>query len=82
MADRFALTEPGLSDPAFRHFTITPGASNFAQTCRAIYVSVAGTATIKDIDGTSVDYTLAAGQVLPLRALAVTAATATLIGWY
>jgi len=82
MADTFASTEPGLADPAFRHFVITPGASDFSQTCRAIYVSVDGTATIKDIDGTSVDYNLFAGQVLPLRAIAVTAATATLIGWY
>jgi len=40
MADVFRSTEPGLADPAFRHFTITPGASDFAQTCRAVYVNV------------------------------------------
>jgi uncharacterized protein YjdB len=43
---------------------------------------VAGTATLEDEGGVSITYTLAAGEVLAFRAVKVTAATATLIGWY
>lgn len=72
--------------PADRHFSITPNDStDLTVTPRAIYVGGAGTLTMLDQNGGSVQYTVLAGQVLPFRATRVTATgtTATgLIGWY
>jgi hypothetical protein len=82
MADIFTSYHAGLDSPANRHYTITPGAGELAQTTRAIYCDVEGTASITDMGGTSVTYNLVAGQILPIRAVKVTAATATLIAWY
>ena len=82
MPDIFASTETGLDSPAQRHFTITPSATELPQWTRGIYASTSGTATIEDAGGVSIEYIIAAGTVLPIRARRVTAATATLIGWY
>ena len=82
MSDTFASYATGLSAPAARHFAITAGPSDMAIRPRAIRCDVAGTATLEDEAGVSITYTLAAGEVLAFRAVKVTAATATLIGWY
>lgn len=82
MADTFANHAAGLDSPALRHYTITPGAGDLAFRPRAIRCDVGGTATIVDEAGTSIVYNLVAGEILPLRAVKVTAATATLIAWY
>ena len=82
MADTFASYSSALSTPGMKHFAITPSASEMAIRPRAIRCDVAGTATLVDDDGVSVTYTLAAGEVIPFRAVKITAATATLIGWY
>ena len=79
---RFGTHVTGLDGPADYHFAITPGASEFAQIPRAIYCEAAGTATIEDANGVALVYTLVAGQLLPFRARRVTAATATLRGWF
>lgn len=72
--------------PAGGHYSITPGAGVLAPMPRALYVaSIDGgaTATIEDINGTSLAYAgLVVGQVLPIKAAKVTAATATLYAWY
>ena len=81
MADNFATYANALSAPATRHFAITAGPSDMAIRPRAIRCDVAGTATLEDEAGVSITYTLAAGEVLAIRAVKVTAATATLIGW-
>lgn len=82
MPDTFQTMTSGLDSPAVHHYTVTPGAGDLPFIPRAIYCGAGGTATIVDVDGTSVTYTLVAGQILPLRATKVTAATATLIAWY
>lgn len=81
MSDNFATHAVGLDAPCGRHFAITPGAGALTPRPRAIYCEAAGTATIEDAQGTSLVYTLAQGQILPFRAVKITAATATLIGW-
>lgn len=82
MRDDFQHSSSGINSPATRHFQIAPGADDLAVRPRAIRCDVAGTATIVDDAGTSIVYHLAAGEILPLRAVKVTAATATLIGLY
>lgn len=82
MPDEFDNHAPKLESPASRHFTIAPGAGNLPYVTRAVYVNAGGTATIEDIAGTQVTYNLVAGQILPLRAVKVTAASATLVGWF
>lgn len=82
MADTFSSYASGMSSPADKHFTITPGAAEMAFRPRAIRCDVAGSATLVDAAGVSVTYNLAAGEVLAFRAVKVTAATATLVGWY
>jgi hypothetical protein len=54
------------------HFAITPSDST-AIYADAVFVGVAGTVTIKDRDGTSVQYTAPAGAVIPVQATAVMA---------
>ena len=59
-------------------FAITPGASLFAKRARMIFVGGAGNMTITDGKGNSVTFTgIAAGTLLPVEAVKVTAATAT-----
>lgn len=59
-------------------FVITPGASPFAKRARMIFVGGAGNLTLTDGKGNSVTFTgVAAGTLLPVEAIAVTAATAT-----
>jgi hypothetical protein len=82
MADLYEGFGAGLTSPAIRHYTITPGADDLPFKPRAIRCSVQGTATIVDDAGTSITYTLFAGEVLPIRAVKVTAATAVLVAWY
>jgi len=82
MADIFLSHHSGLDSPANRHYTITPGADDLPFRPRAIRCDVAGTAAIVDEGGVSITYNLAAGEVIVIRAVKVTAATATLIAWY
>ncbi len=82
MADNFASHAPGLESPAVYHFAVVPGASDFAIIPRAFWVQADGTVTLKDAAGVSVVYNVVAGDILPLRAVACTAATATVVGWY
>ncbi len=80
--DHFALFGSGLESPATAHYTITPGPADLPVIPRAIRCEGSGTATIVDRAGTSITYSLTAGEILPLRAVKVTAATATLVAWY
>lgn len=69
--------------PARRHVAISASANALEPMPRAIYVSVAGTATFVDENDVSISYTLVAGSILPFRPKKVTSITsATLIGWY
>lgn len=79
---RFLALKSEQAAPAQRHYTITPGSSDLNPRPRALYVNGDGNATISD-GTTSIEYTgLTAGMVLPIEAVKVTAATATLVAWY
>jgi hypothetical protein len=73
--DRFHNQAPTLSDPARAAFAITP--SNDAPLPilpKAILVGTAGTVALRAVDSPAdVTVTLAAGQILPVRALFVRA---------
>jgi hypothetical protein len=82
MADRYKNQNPGLTSPAFFHYTITPADSNLPLKVRALYVQAPGNVVIRDQDGTDVTYTVVAGQILPIRAVQVrSGTTATVVGW-
>ncbi len=83
-SDPYLNVRPDLGSPVYQGaFAITPGTA-LAIPPRAIYVGGAGTVTAAGQDGVSVTFSgLAAGQILPFRASAVSAATATgLLGLY
>ena len=74
MTDLYRNNATGLDSPAIRHYTITPGAGDLSYVTRAIRCDADGTATIVDGGGTSITYNLVAGEILPIRAVKVTAA--------
>ena len=83
MSDPFKTFGTGKSSPANRHFAITPADADLEIRPRALYVNGAGSLVIRDEEGTDVTYTVEAGQILPIRAIQVRAATtATVVGWY
>jgi hypothetical protein len=83
MADRFKNLNPGLTAPAFRHFTVSPANANLPHKVRALYIAADGDLVVRDELGTDITYAVAAGQILPIRAVQVrTGTTATVVGWY
>lgn len=83
MTDRFEGHQSTLTSPCSRHYAVTAGPAALDPVPRALFVGVGGTVTIADVDGTSVEYTVADGAVLPFRAAKVTAATAAgIVAWY
>jgi hypothetical protein len=83
MSDPYSNHTMGLESPAYRHFSITPGDSDLAVRPRALYVNADGNLVVRDIGGVDVTYAVVKGQILPIRAVQVRAATtATVIGWY
>lgn len=82
MADEFKTFKTALTSPAVKHFQITASASDMDPRPRAIRCNVAGSLTIEDEDGTSLSYTLQAGEVIPFRGVKVTAiASGTFYAW-
>lgn len=78
-----SIADANQTAPAGGHYTVTPGTSALSPAPRALYVNAAGNAVIEDIGGTTVTYSdLAVGAILPIKALKVTSATATLVAWY
>lgn len=77
---------PNQTAPAGGHYQVTPGSAVLDPMPRALYVaSVDGgaTAAITDAAGTELTYSgLVVGQVLPIKAYKITAATAVLFAWY
>lgn len=83
MADHFEKYASGLESPASNHFAITAADTDLSIVPRALYVDAAGTVVVRDNGGVDVTYNCTAGQVLPVRAVQVRAAsTATVVGWY
>lgn len=84
MADNFKNTAKGMESPPTRHFTITPSDStDLAIRPRALYCQTGGAIAITDEFGTSITYTVSAGQTLPFRGIRIlaTGTTATVVGW-
>jgi hypothetical protein len=84
LPDPFESHSSKLESPGAQHFTIAPSDTVFLATpTRAIYVNAAGTAVLEDRNGNAISYNLAAGQIVPFRAVRVraTGTTASLIGW-
>lgn len=80
--DPFAYSHQELSSPGLRHYTVTPGASDLDPKPRSLRANTSGTITIEDIDGTSIEYNVTQGEVIPFRGHKITAATAVVIAWY
>lgn len=73
--------------PARKHFLITPSNTAVLTRHKAIYCAVGGDVVIEDSEGTTLVYTLLAGDVLPFRPYRIrvsdgsTSTSATLYGW-
>jgi hypothetical protein len=80
MPDEFQGYQPGLTSPARRWFEITKDDDNdLATVPRSLWVGGAGTLVIRGDDGVEASFTVAAGSILPFRAVRVmdTGTTAT-----
>lgn len=79
--DRFAGHQTGLDSPAFQFFLISPSGALLDPTPRAIRADAAGTVTLRAVgSGFEVTVTMAAGEILPVRAAVVSAASMTVHG--
>jgi len=82
MADTFQNVS-NRQNPADNWFLVVPGAGDLAITPRGVLCSAVGDITMQDRAGTVMTLTaVAAGTVLPLRPLKITAATGTFYGLY
>lgn len=73
----------GPSDPAIRHFTITPDSNaDLPYRPSALWVKTGGLLVIRDIEGNDISYTVEAGMIIPFEAIRVMGTTtAEVIGW-
>jgi hypothetical protein len=84
MTDSFQGHQRSLEGPGDRHQAITPSDSaTLSPRPRALFCQAAGEVAVEDRQGVVLTYTLAAGQILPFRAVRVraTGTTATVFGW-
>ena len=82
MADNFANHSTGLDSPGRRHYRITPSDTvDEAISFRGLYCNTAGVVMIVDNAGTALDYTVTAGQTIPMggKRVNATGTTATAI---
>lgn len=80
--DYFASFRKGLSSPADEHYTVTPSNNVLSPKPRAIRAMTAGNVTMVDKKGTSIQYAVVPGEIIPFRPEKITAATATIVAWY
>lgn len=75
MTDRFASRAQSLEGPANHGFAVTPSdVTPLAETCRALYIGVAGNIAVTMNSGASLSFIgIGAGTVLPVRVSAVLA---------
>lgn len=82
MPDRFDDHNPSLDSPGERHYPITAGTAELDPRPRAIVCLTAGSLTIADEAAVEITYAMAAGQILPFRAVKVTAiGSGSFAGW-
>lgn len=81
MADPFAYNADSVIAPARRIFAITPHATNPIDPLpKAIRANEAGTIALRSVDAAAdVTLTVAAGEILPVRALHVRASGTTVV---
>lgn len=82
MSDLYANERRDLNTVGEFHYLVVPGASALDPKPKVVRADTAGTVTVEDFDGTSITYTMAAGEVLQFRPHKITAATATIHAWY
>ncbi len=81
MADRYTEYADGPQSPAREMFLITPGVGDISPLPKALRFNAAGTVTLQAVgSSSSVTLTVLAGEVIPVRALKVTASTVTVHG--
>jgi hypothetical protein len=81
MPDFFAEHTPGLHSPGIEMFLITPSATPLDPPTRAIRADAAGSVTLRAVNSaTAVTVNMVAGEILPVRAAVVSAATMTVHG--
>ena len=83
MVDTFDTNKKGLSSPGDIHFPIVPSPSVMDPRPRSVYCAIAGTLAIEDSVGTSIVYTMTAGEVLTFRGTKITAlgGGGSFVGW-
>lgn len=80
--DEFLHHDPNLESPGRRHAMVTPGPDDLDPLPRALKALTDGEVTIVDAEGVSIEYPVTAGEILPFRAVKVTAATAVVVAWW
>ena len=84
MADYFSRQYTALSDPARRHYIVTPSDSeDLSPRPRALKCLIGGDVAIRDEAGTDITYPVQAGDKLEIRAVRVllTGTTASVVAW-
>lgn len=82
--DEFESLSKGLNSPATKHFAIVPDDNaDLPILPRAIYCQVEGTLMVRDSEGSTLPYTLSAGDRIDFRGVRVmsTGTTGTYYGW-
>ncbi len=84
MTDPFDSNRKGLTAPGDIHTLIVASLDVLDPKPRSIRCDVAGTITIEDKVGTSLQYNMVAGEVLTFRGTKVTATAGggVFVGWY
>lgn len=76
MADKFAGYTPTLESPSGNAAAVTPGATELANTARALYVGTEGNVVVTMLSGDDVTFaSVPAGMILPIRVTHVLAGT-------
>ena len=82
--DEFESFTKGLTSPATKHFAIIPDDNaDLPILPRVIYCHVEGTIVVRDSEGTTLPYTMVAGDCIDFRGVRVmnTGTTGTYYGW-
>ena len=83
MVDTFDTNKKGLSSPGDIHFPIVTSPDKMDPRPRSVYCAIAGNLAIEDSVGTSIVYTMTAGEVLTFRGTKITAigGGGAFVGW-
>jgi hypothetical protein len=85
MEDPYFGTHKAISDPAERHYTISPSdTEDLPFRPRGIFVLTAGNVVLRDMANVEISYPVTVGMQLPFRPIRVmaTGTDATMVAWY